>query len=660
MTRDHTAEHRYLFHKGKDYRAYEYFGAHKYTRDGKQGYIFRVWAPRAASISLVGDFNGWDPMADPFNRIENDDSIWECFSDRIEEGGLYKFLVTSDYGKQVYKADPYAFQSEYGELQAGSLRASILCDVERNFAWTDSKWLKTRDRRNPYRSPMNIYEVHLGSWRRKEDGSLYNYRELADLLIPYVVDMGYTHLEILPMMEHPFDGSWGYQVTGYYSVTGRYGEPDDFRYFVNKAHNAGLGVILDWVPAHFPKDEHGLAEFDGYPLYEYTDPLKREHKGWGTCAFDFGRPEVLSFLISNAFYYCEKFHADGLRVDAVAAMLYLNYDRQDGDWTPNEDGGVENKEAIAFLQQVNQDVLINFPGALMIAEESTAWPNVTKPPQIGGLGFNFKWNMGWMNDVLEYFRTDMLFRRGIHHKLTFALTYAYSENFILPISHDEVVHGKCSLLDKMPGDYEDKFAGYRSFLAFMYTHPGKKLNFMGSEFGQFTEWSEKHELDWMLLDYEKHAKAKDFVKELNHYYKENPALWRADDSYEGFRWIDADNADDNVYTYFRIDPEGTYKRKGHSGKKEEPEGCEAEMAAAGKPVTAVILNLSGKDYSDFDIGVPNASYYIAKIDTDREEFGGTGLRTEDRYTVKEGKRNGFDHYITITLPKLSAVILERR
>ena len=665
MSKDTTAEHRYLFHHGKDYRAYEYFGAHRCRMDGKDGYIFRVWAPRASAISLVGDFNGWDVSADPMKQIEDDESIWECFTDRIEENGLYKYAVTSDTGRQVYKADPYAFQSEYGELSEGSLRASMVYDIGKPFAWKDDPWRQQRDTRNPYRSPMNIYEVHLGSWRRKEDGSVYTYRELADLLIPYAKEMGYTHLELLPVMEHPFDGSWGYQVTGYYSVTGRYGSPDDFRYFVNRAHESGIGVILDWVPAHFPKDEHGLIEFDGHPLYEYTDPQKMEHKGWGTRAFDFGRPEVLSFLISNAFYYCEQFHADGLRVDAVAAMLYLNYDRPDGEWTPNEDGGVENKEAIRFLQQTCEDVLSNFPGVMMIAEESTAWPNVTKPPQIGGLGFNFKWNMGWMNDVLEYFRTDMLFRKGVHNKLTFALTYAYSENFILPISHDEVVHGKHSLLDKMPGEYDDKFAGLRAFFVFMFTHPGKKLNFMGNEFGQFIEWNEKQELDWMLLEYEKHAGVHDFVKKLNHYYKDTPALWQLDDSYEGFRWIDANNASDNVYTYFRIGPEGKPVKKPKKAKKkkteEEPrQTCEAELACENRDVALVALNLSGKDFPEYDIGVPNASYYTVIVDSDRTEYGGTGTRREEKVVVQEGARNGFDHYITLSLPKLSAVILERR
>ncbi len=554
--KDATAEHRYLFHKGHDYRAYEYFGVHPARRNGKDGYMFRVWAPRAESISLVGDFNGWDLGSDPMTQIDGDESIWEVFAEGIEEGGLYKFAVHTDDGRILYKADPYAFASEGGSLEEGSMRASRVWNIDKKYRWKDQAWMRDRGKINPYESPMNIYEVHLGSWHRHPDGSLYTYRELAKELIPYVKKMGYTHMEILPIMEHPYDGSWGYQITGYYSVTHRYGTPDDFRYFVEKAHEAGIGVILDWVPAHFPKDEYGLVEFDGYPLYEYTDPLKMEHKGWGTRAFDFGRPEVISFLDSNAFYYCDQFHVDGLRVDAVAAMLYLNYDRKDGEWSPNDEGGVENKEAIAFLQQVNQDVLSNFPGVLNIAEESTAWPNVTKPPQIGGLGFNFKWNMGWMNDVLEYFQTDMLFRKGVHNKLTFAITYAYSENYILSISHDEVVHGKRSLLDKMPGEYDDKFAGLRSFYVYMFTHPGKKLNFMGSEFGQFIEWDEKKELDWMLLDYEKHRRTQDFVKELNHYYLSTPALWRGDDSPEGFTWIDADNSDDNVYTYIRRDTRG--------------------------------------------------------------------------------------------------------
>jgi len=625
------SEHKYLFHNGRDYRSYEIFGAHKTGR----GWRFRVWAPNAKAVSVVGDFNEWNIDSNPMKTLKDDSSIWELTCRDAKEGDYYKYAIETDDGRILYKADPYAFESEsvYNE---GSQRASRLFDLSRKYAWKDNEWLKKRNSENHYESPVNIYEVHLGSWKYNADGTKMTYRQIARKLIPYVKSMGYTHIEMLPVMEHPYDGSWGYQITGYYSVTSRYGTPDDFRYLVDKAHEAGLGVILDWVPAHFPKDDYGLIEFDGHPLYEYSDPLKMEHKGWGTRSFDFGRPEVVSFLISNAFFYCEQFHADGLRVDAVAAMLYLNYDRQDGEWRPNEDGGPENKEAIAFLQHLNRDVLTTFPGVMMIAEESTAWPGVTMPPSLGGLGFNFKWNMGWMNDVLEYFGTDPLFRGGIHNKLTFAITYAYSENFILPISHDEIVHGKKSLLDKMPGEYDDKFAQLRAFYAYMFTHPGKKLTFMGDEFGQFIEWDEKRELDWMLLDYEKHRKLKAYVKALNHYYSETPALWNWDDSFDGFRWIDADNAQDNVYTYYRI-------------SKEEPE-----------KITVVVLNLSGRSFPKYDIGIPDADAYTAMIDTEQKRFGGTGTRRKKNYPVKKGKRNGYDQYITISLPRLSALILEKR
>ncbi len=618
-------EHKYLFHHGNNYRTYEIFGAHSLEN---RGYIFRVWAPNAVSISVVGDFNGWRMDANPMSRLADDDSIWQAVCENAKEGDLYKYAIVTEDRRVLYKADPYAFESEIARIETGSQRASRIWDIAKPFNWSDDEWFLKRDNANPYESPMNIYEVHLGSWKYKEDGSQYSYEELADELIPYVKEMGYTHLEILPVMEHPFDGSWGYQITGYYSVTSRYGTPEGFKKLIDKAHAEGIGVILDWVPAHFPKDEHGLVEFDGKPLYEYSDPLKMEHKGWGTRAFDFGRPEVISFLISNAFFYCEQYHIDGLRVDAVAAMLYLNYDRPDGEWTPNDEGGTENKEAIKFLQQLNKDVLSNFKGVLMIAEESTAWPNVTKPPEVGGLGFNFKWNMGWMNDTLEYFKTDPLFRKGVHNKLTFALTYAYSENFILPISHDEVVHGKKSLLDKMPGEYGDKFAQLRCFLVYMMTHPGKKLTFMGQEIGQFIEWDEKRQLDWMLLDYDTHRELQSFVRKLNHFYLDTPPLWRTDDTFEGFNWIDADNGNDNVYTYYRVEGDDLY---------------------------LVAINLSGKDFEEYKIGVPKASSYVCSIDTLED-----GAREGEKFKVKKGECNGYAQHINIEMPGFSAVILEKR
>ena len=631
---DNISYQKYLFHQGKNYRSYEFMGAHPLPGKAK-GVVFRVWAPQAEKVSLVAEFNGWNPEATPLTRLEDDPSIWEATVMEMKTGDLYKYAITADTGKVTMKADPFAFEAEAGSIVDGHQYASRVSRLAKSFRWGDKRWMTKRDKQNPYRIPMNIYEVHLGSWRRKEDGSYYTYRELADVLIPYVKEMGYTHMELLPVMEHPFDGSWGYQVTGYYSVTSRYGSPEDFKYFINLAHKNHIGVILDWVPAHFPKDEHGLYEFDGHPLYEDSMPTRMEHKGWGTRAFDFGRGEVLSFLISNAFFYCDIYHIDGIRIDAVAAMLYLDYDREDGEWMPNINGGRENLEAIHFLRQMNHDVLKNFPGVFTVAEESTAWPMVPKPPQDGGLGFNFKWNMGWMNDTLSYFETDPLFRRGSHNKLTFAITYAYSENFILPISHDEVVHGKRSMVDKMPGEYDNKFAGLRSFFVYMMTHPGKKLTFMGAEFGQFIEWNEKQELDWLLLDYDNHRKLQDFVRDLNQLYLDSPAIWETDDRWDGFRWIDADNCDDNVYTYLRLDLD-------HKKKKN----------------LLIALNLSGVDYTDFWIGVPAKGKYTVRIDSDAPAYSGRGLRQETVYTSEEGDCNGQPQHISLSLPAFSGIVLE--
>lgn len=638
------SEHKYLFHHGANYRSYEFLGAHFVRDDRSSGVCFRVWAPRAKTISVVGSFNGWDVSANPMKRLEDDPEMWEAFVPNAKADDLYKFAVTSvrrdGNEKTVWKADPFAFFSENGATP-DSQRASIIYDCQAEFSWMDSKWMERRSKRNIYKDPVNIYEVHLGSWRRHEDGRPFSYRETADSLIDYAKGMGYTHIELLPVMEHPFDGSWGYQVTGYYSPTSRYGRPEDLKYLIDLAHQNDLGVIIDWVPAHFPKDEYGLAEFDGYPLYEYTDHLKAEHKGWGTLAFDFGRPEVISFLVSNAFYYCEKFHVDGLRVDAVAAMIYLNYGREHGEWMPNEDGGVENKEAIKFLQRMNQDVLTNFPGVITVAEESTAWPNITKPPQTGGLGFNFKWNMGWMNDELEYFQADPLFRRDLHGKLIFSLDYAWSENFILPISHDEVVHGKKSLLNKNPGEYDQKFDGFRTFMAYMITHPGKKLTFMGTEFAQFIEWNEAQQLDWLLLDYDKHRQAWEFIRDLNYMYLNNDPLWSGDDVREGFQWIDGGNINDNVITFMR------YGIDGHTVKP----------ARVGNPLV-ICLNLSGKDLDHYKVGVPDAKTCVPVIDTDSVKYGGKGIRTASSYKVIPDGWNGYENHIEISLPALSAIVLE--
>ena len=550
----------YLFHQGTNFHAYELLGCHERSaRRGRYEYVFRVWAPNADSAALVGDFCSWDKGI-PMVRISQ--GIWECVfvSKSRLRGSFYKFRIERG-GISHLKSDPYAFASQTLENTASIISSPL------SLGHTDSEWMEHRrelfsDGEHYYPSPMNIYELHLGSWRTRDgastsDGGHYlGYREIADMLAPYLRDMGYTHAELMPIAEHPFDGSWGYQICSYYAPTSRFGAPEDFAYFVDRLHEYGIGVILDWVPAHFPKDEHGLYEFDGGPLYEYQGEDRREHKGWGTRCFDVGRCEVQSFLISNALFWMREYHVDGLRIDAVASMLYLDYDRKPGEWIPNIYGGNENLEAIAFFRKLNSAVFAEFPDVLMIAEESTAFPGVTKPVSEGGLGFNFKWNMGFANDMFEYISMDPIYRQYHHSKLTFPMMYAYSENFILPVSHDEVVHGKRSLIGKMYGEYDEKFAMMRAFMTFLMTMPGKKLTFMGTELAQFIEWNFRQSLDWLLLDYPTHEAMQQFVRELNHFYTRTPALYQLDDSWDGFEWISVDDRAHSVLAFLRKDAEG--------------------------------------------------------------------------------------------------------
>ncbi len=544
-----TEVDRYLFGNGTHYEIYEKLGAHPVNYKGKDGMYFAVWAPHAEAVSVVGDFNGWDPDADPMTVLE-DSGIYETFVPSLSVGELYKFAITTKTGKVLFKADPYAFSAEY---RPGT--ASVTADIS-HFKWTDAKWMEKRQKTEPTKSPMSIYEVHLGSWkkknREKKDG-YYTYIEAAHELADYVKEMGYTHVELMGIAEHPYDGSWGYQVTGYYAPTSRYGTPEEFMYFVNYLHKKGIGVILDWVPAHFPRDAHGLADFDGQALYEYADPRKGEHPDWGTKVFDYGKHEVSNFLIANAIYWVEKFHVDGLRVDAVASMLYLDYGRQNGSWVPNKYGGNENLEAIEFFKHLNSVLHGRKNGAIVIAEESTAWPKVTHAPEDGGLGFSFKWNMGWMHDFLEYMKLDPYFRKFNHTKMTFGLTYATSENFILVLSHDEVVHLKCSMINKMPGYYDDKFANLKAGYTFMMGHPGKKLLFMGQDFGQFHEWDEKVSLDWYLTEEDKHKDLQKYVSDLLHLYKKYPAFYSLDNSWDGFQWINANDGDRSIFSFIRRD-----------------------------------------------------------------------------------------------------------
>ena len=615
----------YLFHEGSNSNAYEYFGSH---RKNKNTVVFRVWAPDAKNVSVTGDFNDWSETENPMKPLKNSGGVWEAEIKNIKPYDMYKYCITAADGRTLMKCDPYGFHME---TRPGT--ATKYYEIDDCYEWHDAKWVEGRNGKNIYESPVNIYEIHAGSWKQYDDGNFYSYRALADSLVPYVKKMGYTHIEFMPLTEYPFDGSWGYQVTGYFAATSRYGEPKDLMYLVDKCHENGIGVILDWVPAHFPKDANGLYEFDGGPLYEYSDPRKGEHYGWGTRVFDFGKNEVRSFLMSSASFWLKKYHLDGIRIDAVASMLYLDYDRKDGEWVPNKNGGNENLEAVEFLQKLNENIFRDFPYAMMIAEESTSWPMVTKPVFSGGLGFNFKWNMGWMNDILRYFSLDGFFRKYNHDCITFSMFYAFSENFVLPISHDEVVHGKKSLIDKMPGSYDEKFAGVRAFLGYMMAHPGKKLMFMGQEFGQFIEWNYKNGLDWLLLDYPKHRALQNYFKKINEFYKANPAFWQIDYSWEGFSWISSDDKDNSVIAFRRIDEKG----------KE----------------IIVVCNFTNVERCDYRIGIPKKGAYKIVFNSDDVDFGGEGKGNKGKLKTESINMHGFEQSISLDLPPMSAIYIKK-
>ena len=612
----------YLFYQGKNSEAYKFFGVHSAENNNSKCHCFRVWAPNAKNVSVVGDFNKWDRNANYMEKI--DDGVWETFISGLSQFDSYKYCIETPKGKFLLKSDPYA---HHFETRPGTASKIYEC----SYKWTDEKWISEKSKRIIYKSPVNIYEVHLGSWMHDDNDNPLSYVSFAEKIIPYMKKMSYTHIELMPLTEFPFDGSWGYQVTGYFAPTSRFGTPDDFKLMVDMFHNAGLGIIIDWVPAHFPKDACGLYEFDGTCCYEYTDERKSEHKSWGTRVFDYGKGEVCSFLISSANYWISEFHIDGIRVDAVASMLYLDYDRRDGEWCPNIYGGKENLEAIEFLKRLNEAVFLKNPDVLMIAEESTAWPMVTKPTDIGGLGFNFKWNMGWMNDMLQYMSLDPIYRAFNHDKLTFSFFYCFSENYVLPISHDEVVHGKCSMLEKMPGSYEQKCSSYRAFLAYMMAHPGKKLLFMGQEFAQTAEWNYQSQLDWNALKEDKHKKIHFYSEKLNKFYYENAPLWQNDDSWQGFSWISNDDYRQSVIAFRRFDDNG------------------GELI--------VVCNFVPVERNDYKIGVPFEGEYKLVFNSDAVEFGGEGI-TSELMKSKSYPMHGFDDSISLDLAPLSVIYLK--
>ncbi len=620
----------YLFKQGNHFRLYEKLGAHLMTVNNIQGAFFGVWAPNAANVSVIGDFNGWNTETHPLRVREDGSGIWEGFIPHIKQGSLYKYHIVSKYNHyEVDKGDPYAF---YWEVSPKT--ASIVWDL--SYEWKDSAWMTNRYKSNNLQSPFSIYEVHLGSWRRvpEENNRFLTYREMADYLVKYVKDMGFTHVEFMPLMEHPFYGSWGYQTLGYFAASSRYGTPQDFMYLIDCLHQHGIGVILDWVPSHFPNDEYGLAYFDGTYLYEHAEPKKRFHPEWNSYIFNHGRYEVRAFLISSALFWLEKYHIDGLRVDAVASMLYLDYGRKEGEWVPNEYGGRENLDAICFLQKFNEIVYKNHPDIQTIAEESTAWPMVTRPTYVGGLGFGMKWNMGWMHDTLEYFSKEPIYRKYHHNQLTFSIWYAFSENFLLPLSHDEVVHGKGSLLSKMAGDDWQKFANLRLLFGYMYTHPGKKLLFMGGEFGQWQEWYHEESLHWHLLEYPHHQGIQKWIRDLNHFYRNEPALYELDFQPEGFEWIDFSNWEESIIIFVRRDK-------------------------STKDIILVVCNFTPVPRYNYRVGVPEGGFWKEALNSDAQVYGGSGHGNLGGAEAAPIPWHGKNYSLSLTLPPLGVLIFKK-